>query len=76
MFKFCHNFQYSCLYEDIMNTLKRWSVVQEQSAKIVAGLAVYHTFNEQHMASLKTLDSNKMFHQSAYEKALINLEKK
>lgn len=76
MYKFSHNYQYSSLYDDITSTMKRWSAAQEQTAKIVAGLAVYHTFNEQHMASLKTLDSNKIFHQTAYEKALINLDKK
>jgi hypothetical protein len=76
MYKFSHNFQSSSFYDDITSTMKRWSSVQDQTAKIMAGLAVYHTFNEQNMVSLKTLESNKIFHQSAYEKALISFEKK
>jgi hypothetical protein len=67
MYKFSHNYQSSAFYDDITSTMKRWSNVQDQTAKIMAGLAVYHTFNEQNMVSLKTLESNKIFHQSAYE---------
>lgn len=77
MYKLSDNKQFSHLYEDIQETFSRWAKVQRQTADSVAiNLAVFHSFPIQHIMSLRNLESAKIQHQSCYEKAVFNLEKK
>ena len=76
MYKFSDNFQYSKLYENIETMYSRWAQVQEDTAKISAGNALFHTFPTEHVNSLKNLEANKIFHQTNFERAVVNLDKK
>ena len=50
--------------------------MQEDTAKISAGSALFHTYPTEHINSLKTLEANKILHQTNYERAMMNLDKK